>query len=120
MVIINFVYIEDVSLETCKLVLCAARVNLKKCGNITVTGRGGLSGCKMSRIPHFLDNQITDGVEVVSLMRRQRFTPRKIFWYSFVLEAEKTPRPLSVCKGLGKLKKIELSHRDSNPRPFGL
>jgi hypothetical protein len=28
--------------------------------------------------PHFLDNRLTDGGEVVSLMRRPPFTPRKI------------------------------------------
>jgi hypothetical protein len=32
----------------------------------------------MSRLSHFLDNRLTDGGEVVSLMRRPPFTPRKI------------------------------------------
>jgi hypothetical protein len=32
----------------------------------------------MSRLPHFLDNQLTDGSEVFSLMRQPPFTPRKI------------------------------------------
>jgi hypothetical protein len=32
----------------------------------------------MSRLPHFLDNQLTDGGEVVSLTRWPLFTPRKI------------------------------------------
>jgi hypothetical protein len=31
-----------------------------------------------SRLPHFLDNLLTDGSEVVSLMHRPPFTPRKI------------------------------------------
>jgi hypothetical protein len=31
---------------------------------IPVTGRGGLYGCKTSRLPHFLDSQLTDGGEV--------------------------------------------------------
>jgi hypothetical protein len=35
-------------------------------------------GCGRSRIPHFLDNRLTDGGEVVSLTRRPSFTPRKI------------------------------------------
>jgi hypothetical protein len=32
----------------------------------------------MSRLPHFLDAQVTDGGEVVSLTRQLPFTPRKI------------------------------------------
>jgi hypothetical protein len=31
---------------------------------IPVTGRGGLEGCKMLRIPHCLDNRLTDGIKV--------------------------------------------------------
>jgi hypothetical protein len=45
----------------------------------------------MLRIPHFLDNRLIDGCKVVNLRQRQRFTPRKIFWYSFLLEAEYIP-----------------------------
>jgi hypothetical protein len=37
---------------------------------IPVRGRGGPSGSEMSRFAHFLDNRLTDGVEVVSLTRR--------------------------------------------------
>jgi hypothetical protein len=36
---------------------------------IPVTGRGGPYGCETSRLPHFLDNRLTDGGEVVSLTR---------------------------------------------------
>jgi hypothetical protein len=50
----------------------------KKGEALPVTGREGPYGCEMSRIPHFLDNQLTDGGEVVSLTRRPPFTPRKI------------------------------------------
>jgi hypothetical protein len=39
-----------------------------------------------------LANRLIDGGEVVSLERRPCFTPRKIFLYSFLLEAELTPR----------------------------
>jgi hypothetical protein len=45
---------------------------------IPVTGPGGPKGCEMSKSQHFLDNQLTDGDEVVSLMCRPPFTPRKI------------------------------------------
>jgi hypothetical protein len=43
-----------------------------------VTGRRGPQGCDTSRLPHFLDNRLTDGDEVVSLTRRTPFTARKI------------------------------------------
>jgi hypothetical protein len=45
---------------------------------IAVTGRGGPLGCERSRLHHFIDNRLTDGGEVVSLMRRPAFTARKI------------------------------------------
>jgi hypothetical protein len=45
---------------------------------IIVRGRGGPQGCETSRFPHFLDNLLTDGGEVVSLTRRPPFTPRII------------------------------------------
>jgi hypothetical protein len=34
--------------------------------------------CKTSKLPHFLDNRLTDGGEVVSLTRRPLFSRRKI------------------------------------------
>jgi pantothenate kinase-related protein Tda10 len=42
-----------------------------------ITGRGGPQSCETSRLSHFLDSQLTDGGEVVSLTRRLPFTPRK-------------------------------------------
>jgi hypothetical protein len=45
---------------------------------IPVTDREGPQGCETSRLPHLLYNRLTDGGEVVSLMRRPSFTPRKI------------------------------------------
>jgi hypothetical protein len=45
---------------------------------IPVTGREGIMGCETLRLPHFLDNRLTDGGEVVSLTHRPPFTPRKI------------------------------------------
>jgi hypothetical protein len=50
----------------------------KKDKAIPVTGRGGPYGCETSRLPHFLDNRYKDGGEVVGLMRRPPFIPRKI------------------------------------------
>jgi hypothetical protein len=65
----------------------------KKGKAIPETGRGGPQGCKKSRLPHFLDNWLTDGGEVVSLTRRPPFTPQEDSWYSFLLVAESTPGP---------------------------
>jgi hypothetical protein len=65
----------------------------KKCKAIPVAGREGPSGYDTSRFPHFLDNRLTDGGEVVSPTRRPPFTPQEYSWYSFLLEAESTPGP---------------------------
>jgi hypothetical protein len=51
---------------------------VKKGKATPVTGHEGLQGCETSSLPHFLDNRLTDGGEVVSLTRRLSFTPRKI------------------------------------------
>jgi hypothetical protein len=56
---------------------------------VPVTGHGGPKVCEMLRIPHFLDNPLTDG----GLTRRPPFTPQEDSWYSFLLEAEWTPGP---------------------------
>jgi hypothetical protein len=56
---------------------CTAMVK-KKGKAIPVTGREGPYGCEMSKLPHFLDSQLTDGGEVVSPARQPPFTPRKV------------------------------------------
>jgi hypothetical protein len=43
--------------------------------HITVTGYGGPQACETSRIQYFLDNQLTDGYEVVSLRTGRTLTP---------------------------------------------
>jgi hypothetical protein len=53
-------------------------VKVKVSKAITVTGRGGPYGCEILRVPHFLDNRLTDGCKVVSPTRRLPFTPRNI------------------------------------------
>jgi hypothetical protein len=45
---------------------------------IPVAGYEGPWGRETLRLPHFLDSQLTDGDEVVSLTCRPPFTPRKI------------------------------------------
>jgi hypothetical protein len=72
---------------------------------IPVTGLGGPQGCETSRLSHFLDSQLTVGGEVVSLTCRLPFTPQEDSWYSFVLEAESTPRAIMLLEGLDQLKK---------------
>jgi hypothetical protein len=66
---------------------------LNKCKAIPETGRGGSWDYETLRLPHFLDNRLTDGDEVVSLTRLPPFTPQEDFWYSLLLEAESTPGP---------------------------
>jgi hypothetical protein len=70
---------------------CTAKVKETKGKAIPVTGRGGPEDCETSRLPHFLDNRLTDGSKVVRLTCRLLFTPQEDFWYSFLLEAESTP-----------------------------
>jgi hypothetical protein len=41
------------------------------------TGCGGPYGCETSRLPHFLDNRLTDGGEILNLTRRPPFTPTR-------------------------------------------
>jgi hypothetical protein len=45
--------------------------------SIPVTGRGGLYGCEMLRIPHCLDTQFTDGSKFVSPTHRPCSAPQK-------------------------------------------
>jgi hypothetical protein len=47
----------------------------KKFKAIPVTSCGGLQDCETSRLPHVLDNGLTDGVEVVTL--RRSLPPRR-------------------------------------------
>jgi hypothetical protein len=60
---------------------------------IPVTGRRGLKGCEMLRIPHCQDNRLIDVGEVSQALRAgRRFTRQKHFsfclWYSFLLDTE--------------------------------
>jgi hypothetical protein len=50
----------------------------KKGKDIPVTGRGGPWGCETTRLPHFLDNRLTDGGDAFSLKHRPPSTPRMI------------------------------------------
>jgi hypothetical protein len=64
---------------------------IKQSKIIPTTGREGLQGCEMSRIPYCLNIRLTEGAVVVSLRHRQCSTPRNTFlclWYSFLLGAQ--------------------------------
>jgi hypothetical protein len=67
-----------------------------------VTMLRGPQGCETSRLPHFLDNRLTDGVQDISLKHRSLFTPQEDSWYSFLLEAD--PKAIVRLEGSGKLK----------------
>jgi hypothetical protein len=47
----------------------------------------------------FVDNRLTNGGEVVSLMLQLPFTPQEDSWYSFLFEA------IVLLEGLGRIKK---------------
>jgi hypothetical protein len=53
-------------------------IMVKRGKAITLTGHEGPQGCETSRFPHFLDNRLTDGGEVISLTCLPPITPRKI------------------------------------------
>jgi hypothetical protein len=62
-----------------KPIFSPERINVKvKVKLSLLTGRGGPYVCEKSRLPHFLDNRLTDGGEVVSLTRRPPLPPRNI------------------------------------------
>jgi hypothetical protein len=48
--------------------------------SIPVTGRGGLLGCEMLRIPHCIDSRLTIGGEVVNPTHRPRSTLQKHYF----------------------------------------
>jgi hypothetical protein len=73
-----------------KILMAMVRKGQIKGKAVPVTGRKGPQECERSRIPHLLDNRLTDGGKVVSLTRGAPFTPREFSWYSFLLEAVST------------------------------
>jgi hypothetical protein len=80
-------------------------ITVKKGKSIPVTGRGGPSVCETLRLPHVLDNRLTDGGEVISLKRLPSFTPRNIPGTHF---CKKLSRPHNHIAA-GRIKSIEKS-----------
>jgi hypothetical protein len=72
---------------------------------------------------YFIDNQLTDGGKIVSPMHWLHPTPQKhylsVSGTHFCYTLSK-PQVLEQLEGLGKLKKIILPHRISNPQPSSL
>jgi hypothetical protein len=60
---------------------------------IPVRGYVGPQNSELSRLPHFLDNHLADGSEVVSLNHWLPFTPQDDSWYSSLLEGESLQDP---------------------------
>jgi hypothetical protein len=89
---VNIKYITICELKFIQNKTLLIKLNLKGKA-IPVTGCEGPYGCETSKFPHFLDNRLTDGDEVVSPKCQLPFTPQEESWYSFLLEAELTPGP---------------------------
>jgi hypothetical protein len=65
----------------------------------------------MLRIPHCLDNRLTDGGKIVSLKRRQRSTPQKHYFSASATHFfQKRSKPQGVVRpeGLTEFKKFIL------------
>jgi hypothetical protein len=86
-----------------------SRIKKSKSKPIPITGRGSLQGCEMLRIPHCLDNRLTDGGKVVGLTHRPRSAPQKHYFsasrthFSWSLSK---PQGRVWLEGLGKLRKF--------------
>jgi hypothetical protein len=61
----------------------------------------------MFRIPHCLDNRLTDDGEIVSLTLRPRSTSQKHFQILVSVRESVNPRAMVREEGLGKLEKIQ-------------
>jgi hypothetical protein len=66
------------SLRQYIITLCTVTLLQRAYKTIPVTSCGGPKVCETSKFPHFLDNRLTDGGEVLSLMRRPPFISRNL------------------------------------------
>jgi hypothetical protein len=65
--------------ERAYMVITIIKIREKKSKAISVTGREGLQGCEMLRIPRCLDNRLIDGGKVVSPTHRPH-SPETFFF----------------------------------------
>jgi hypothetical protein len=76
---------------------------------VPTTGREGLQGCEILRIPHLIDNLLTYGGNAVSPMHRPRSTRQKHYFSAsgtqFCYRLSE-PQGLVQSEGLGTLKKF--------------
>jgi hypothetical protein len=80
-------------------------IKVKKGKAILVAGRDGSQGCETLRLPHFLDNRLTGGSEVVSLMcPPASLYPQGRFLVIVSVRDWVDPRAIVQLEGLGKLK----------------
>jgi hypothetical protein len=70
---VNILICLSFSITKVNSVILIIKVKVSKA--IPVTGCGGPQGCETSRFPHFADNLLTDGGEVVKLTLLPYFTP---------------------------------------------
>jgi hypothetical protein len=76
-----------------KTTLTRLNLHASKSKAIPVTGRGGPQNYETSRLPHFIENQLTDGGEFDSLKLLPHLYPKEDFWYKFLLQTESTLGP---------------------------
>jgi hypothetical protein len=73
-----------------------------------LTGRRGLLGCEMLRIPQYLDNRLPDGGKIFSFKHRPRSKPQKHYFSAsgtYLCHRLNKPQSPSRLEGLGKLEK---------------
>jgi hypothetical protein len=68
-----------------------------------LTGHGDPQSCEMSRLPHFLYSQLTDGSEVLSLTHQQPL-PRRLL-VLIPVRGPVDPMAIVQLEGLGQMKK---------------